>query len=265
MGEAGHQASGRSIILAVVLSGLGPGAGHVYVGRPFRGLALTALWIASNAAWTTQVATSYEAARLWAFPPLILLIAVLVDAGRLARRAIRPFPLGRLQRWWVYALIVVVTGFAVPTLLAKMLGRQVLLVTALDSGMEPRVAALDKVIVRPGVEGLTRGSVVALRHGDGSRLRRVVGLPGETVELRRGHVYVNAQPWLQDPARLLNAGHEALAAVTLGSDEYLALPDQRLPGATDGARIRTTDISGTARWVLIPTGFDPLRVGEAIR
>jgi signal peptidase I len=39
-----------------------------------------------------------------------------------------------------------------------------------------------------------RGDIVLARHGDEMIVKRVVGLPGEEVALRQGHLYVNGSP-----------------------------------------------------------------------
>lgn len=253
------------MLLAVVLSGLGPGAGHVYAGHARRGLALTLLWIVANLAWLPHVTASWTAARIWGVPPLLLLLGLIADSGRLARRAPRPLALGPLQRWWCYAFIVLVTGFVVPAALTRDLARRADIITARDEFMAPRVQELDRVVIRRGPEGIARGSVVALRGEVAPILRRVVGLPGDSVELRAGRVLVNSRPWLQDPARLISVGRESAPAVRVGEGEVFVLPDQRLPGAVDARPRRAADILGSACWILVPAGLDPLRVGEAVR
>lgn len=70
-----------------------------------------------------------------------------------------------------------------------------------------------------------RGDValVEVPGRDGTYLKRVIGLPGETVELRGGATYVNGQK-LEEP--YVTSTAEDYAA-TLGEDEYFVLGDNR--------------------------------------
>ena len=80
---------------------------------------------------------------------------------------------------------------------------------------------------------LERGDVVLLDDGQGDyAVKRIVGLPGETVQLWRGHVFINqemlVEPYLPKhvytyPAEPLRRG----AIFVLGEDQYFVLGDNR--------------------------------------
>lgn len=257
----------RSILLAVVLSGLGPGAGHLYVGRARRGALLVLLWIGSTLAWTTQVAVSWSAARFWAFPWILALLALLVDSGSQARRAPRPFHPGPLQRWWLYALVIVVIGHAVPAGIAAALGKQVGLVTVPfdDESMLPRILPLDRIVYERRISDLAAGDVVVVAGRDGEMLRRVVGLPGQRVETRLGRVVVDGQRWIHDPARLSGGSRLRIPEELVAPGDLLVLSDRRDPSEAASWRIARSAILGRARWLLLPGDLDPLRAGEPVR
>lgn len=75
--------------------------------------------------------------------------------------------------------------------------------------MEPQIRSGEYVLIntfayRFGAPG--RGEVVAFRHEDDTRavfIKRVVGLPGDSIRIDRGTVYVNGtkldEPYVQDP------------------------------------------------------------------
>jgi len=72
--------------------------------------------------------------------------------------------------------------------------------------MEPSLQAGDFVLGLKRPENLARGSIVVLRApSDGHRLhiKRVVGLPGDVVEIRQGRLFRNGaavhEPWVRDP------------------------------------------------------------------
>lgn len=56
-------------------------------------------------------------------------------------------------------------------------------------------------------------------------VKRVIGLPGETVELRRGIVYVNNEP-LPEPFPH-DLGYQSTVAITLGPLSYFVMGDNR--------------------------------------
>ncbi len=78
-----------------------------------------------------------------------------------------------------------------------------------------------------------RGDVVVFHFpGDPSRdfVKRVVGLPGDTVEIRRGTVYVNGTP-LEEPYAQASP-RSAMSATKLGPRQYFVLGDNR-PNSND--------------------------------
>jgi signal peptidase I len=73
----------------------------------------------------------------------------------------------------------------------------------------------------------SRGDVVAIRMA-GRRVmlvKRIVGLPGERVEIHMGVVMINGQP-LVEPTVVYKAPWN-VSPVTLGADEYFVIGDNR--------------------------------------
>jgi signal peptidase I len=73
-----------------------------------------------------------------------------------------------------------------------------------------------------------RGDIVVFRFPrDPNRdfIKRVIGLPGETVQVRRGQVFIDGQP-LDEPYRPRMGSYDA-GPVTLGPDEVYVLGDNR--------------------------------------
>lgn len=73
-----------------------------------------------------------------------------------------------------------------------------------------------------------RGDIVVFRFPrDPSRdfIKRVIGLPGETVEVRRGQVFIDSQP-LAEPYRPHLGSYDA-SPTTLGPNEVYVLGDNR--------------------------------------
>lgn len=67
--------------------------------------------------------------------------------------------------------------------------------------------------------------VIAMPDMEEMLVKRVIGLPGETVEVRNGVVYVNSEP-LPEPFPH-ELGHESRAPITLGPLNYYVMGDNR--------------------------------------
>jgi len=79
------------------------------------------------------------------------------------------------------------------------------------SSMEPNLHTDQRLVVEKvsyRLHGPRRGDVVVLRmpdHGPELLIKRIIGLPGETVEIRNGTVYINHQP-LDEPYLVRRTG-----------------------------------------------------------
>jgi signal peptidase I len=99
------------------------------------------------------------------------------------------------------------------------------------SAMLPTLASGDRILVRKRFGTLKRGDIVVFRYPldpSMSYLKRVVGLPGESIEIRRGRVLVNGAP-IEEPYLdpQLNLDPSDLAPVRLSDKSYFVLGDNR--------------------------------------
>ncbi|GEM_PF-488835 len=97
--------------------------------------------------------------------------------------------------------------------------------------MEPNFIQGQYLIVNKAVYWFrepARGEVIVFRFSENPRrdyIKRVIGLPGETVEVQNGKVYINGQP-LEEPWPL-KPGFYSKGPITLGPNEYYVLGDNR--------------------------------------
>ena len=147
--------------------------------------------------------------------------------------------------------------------------------TCVGQAMEPSVNSGDQVLVNRFLYSLTapkRGDVIVFKPNGNVNshyyMRRVIGTPGDTVQVQEGFVYVNGE--------LLETGignekmeFAGLAEeeITLGKDEYFVLGDSR--DAREDSRnadignIRRRDIYGKAWFVYYPwENFGPIPKGR---
>lgn len=106
-----------------------------------------------------------------------------------------------------------------------------------------------------------RGDIVVIkmanRHSD-PLIKRVVGLPGETIEIRDGHVYINGQVLTESYLEQLTYGN--VGPTVIGPEYIFVLGDNR--GASNDSRsfgeVKISSIIGHAwfrYWPLDELGF----------
>ncbi len=92
---------------------------------------------------------------------------------------------------------------------------------------------------------LERGDIVTVEHTDPMHpetllIKRIIGLPGETVEIKDGHVYINGElleeSYLDDSLETTIDPRYDQASVTLAKDQYFIMGDNR-PVSKDSRRI----------------------------
>lgn len=108
-------------------------------------------------------------------------------------------------------------------------------ITMQESSMEPTLETGERFFVNKLIYKFTgpdRGDIIAFTK-DGSddapiHIKRVIGLPGETVEIKDGVIYIDGEEYKEkgDLPQITNPGL-AENSVTLGNDEYFVLGDNR--------------------------------------
>jgi signal peptidase I len=280
-----------------------PGLGQLYAGAPARGAGiLLAVGLAVPIAARLALAGP---ARLLCFVALLGLVAAVglyvcsaVSALRLARK---PGPARQpWQRWGVYALYVVAGYlFVLSPLTARARGELLETFVVPSASMTPgilpgdRILA-DKTVGSVGGAKLWRGALaIFVNPNDRTSIfiKRVVGLPGDKIELGRGRLVVNGRdvgvdepPSLElgdrgdyevlwPPATATPAGPAAEPPLTLvvPAGQVFVLGDNR-GAAYDSRRFGTVplyDVKGIARQIWFSShagaGVRWGRVGKLLR
>ncbi len=107
--------------------------------------------------------------------------------------------------------------------------------------MEPTFHDSERLLISkfaPRFEELERGDIVIFQHGDDEKrlIKRVIGLPGDEVEIRGGFVHVNGkrldEPYLEDSDRDPTSNY---GPRIVPPDHYFVLGDNR-PTSNDSRR-----------------------------
>lgn len=151
-------------------------------------------------------------------------------------------------------ILAVCLGFAARERLATS-------VRVAGSSMEDTLCSGDAVLVLRLYEEPKRGDVVqcSFPGRDGTYVKRVIGLPGETVDFRDGALHIDGRV-ISEP--YVSSHTEDFHAV-LGADDYLVLGDNRAESydsrAEDMGCISARNLLGRVCWILWPLNrFGPV-------
>ncbi len=195
----------RSTLLAVLLSAAATGLGHIYCGRLLKGLIL---FFASFVFAPVIVVAAQNANSAFMLVvvagSVMLLVGVffyaLVDAGLLARRLRQGYQPKEYNRWYIYLLFIVV-ALSYPTNLASSVRDHLLQAFKIPApSMAPAILKGDRILLNKAIYKIKaprRGDVVVFIYPDDRRLfyiKRIVAMPGDSVEIRGNKILVNDQP-----------------------------------------------------------------------
>jgi len=270
----------RKPVLAALSSFLVPGLGQLYNGQPRKALLLYFLsWSGYLLYSLSRLALSLSGLVGLLCLDLILLAVILVDAWRSARRRDQ-FEPRKYNRWYVYCLVIVVNMFVVrPVVKTFLLPRPIQPYMIPAASMLPTIEPGDRLVVhlnsykekRPG-----RGDIVVFSYPpDPSTdfIKRIIGLPGETIEIRDKKVLVNGReiddPWgvHEDPSASPGdfETRDNFGPVEVPPGSYFVLGDNRTRshdsrfwGFVEGSAIR-----GKALYIF--WAGDKSRIGKQIR
>jgi signal peptidase I len=229
----------RSRAVAAILSLIAPGAGHVYAGRPRRGLLVFIVLVALQFALpfgSYAVPPRFLAVMIAANVVALLTIAIYVFGMIDAARSVRYGGRGR----WIAVLGTVVGVWVVSIALSGVVRAALSYLpwrtfTVPSSSMVPTLRVSEWFLADTryyGSHAPTRGDVALYRVSQMAGtifVKRIVGLAGDTVEFRGGRAVVNGamldEPYIQagDPHFIYNN----TAPVTVPAGQVFVVGDNR--------------------------------------
>ena len=130
--------------------------------------------------------------------------------------------------WSVEIAIVLVMAFV----LVYFVG---LRTSVVGSSMSDTLEAGDEILVNRFVYKVTapkRGDVIVFLPNGNKKshyyVKRVIGVPGDTIQIKNGILYVNGEEYKETPERdKMDEAGPAKEEITVGEDEYFVLGDNR--------------------------------------
>jgi signal peptidase I len=193
--------SRRRSWLAGLLNVQTPGLGNVYAGRPIRGLILylfalfAGLLLLLTMTWAPRrlnvLAFLCGAVSVWVF--------LIIDGVQCAKAAKSDYALARYNRWYIYILIAVSLAFLNDALVGLYRAHVGQAARIQGPAMKPALLVGDHLMIDKSAYWFSspkRGDIVSYQNVEDEvkYVTRIVGMPGETIEIRERVVFINGNP-----------------------------------------------------------------------
>jgi signal peptidase I len=240
--------SRRKPWIAGLLSGLQPGLGQLYNGEVKKAIVLALLpflVVGPVLAGLLIYAPLHPPYNV--ILPVLLVVSVLVaivrDATRVARQKGDSYQPKSYNKWYVYFILVLLGMFILQPFAADLIKQVVTSFKLPSNSLAPTLVSGDHVLIDTSIswngKGLQRGDIIVFRFPEDETkkfVKRVIGLPGETIHIRNKLVYVNevaiddsAYTQRVDPG-VLDAQtnpRDNIGPVSIPEDSYFVLGDNR--------------------------------------
>ncbi|MBB5353880.1 signal peptidase I [Haloferula luteola] len=236
--------SPRNPSTAANLSLFLPGLGQIYCGAFLRGMTHLCLFAAIVTAITLLVGL-----RMTSLVPLLLGLTIPIallslgsgwDARRLALSCRTDYRLKDYNRVWTYASLTCLTGVLAIGLAFSLRENYLHLFVMSGDSMSPTFKEGEMILVRKDAfrdrDPIRNELVAFLNPADrkNTLVKRVVGLPGETFEMRDGQVWIDGAPL--ENAATVATDHATIGPVVIPPNHCYVLGDHR-QGSEDSRQI----------------------------
>lgn len=234
--------------LAGLMSVLLPGFGQLYNGQPTKALLLAMFaflvggLLVSGLMLYTPLHPPYNVA-LPMLVALAVLVAIVRDAMRTARQQGDRYELTSSNKWYAYVSFAILCAFVLQPTGSKLIRYMTQAFRIPAGSMAPTLLIGDQVLIDKSISWngavLQRGDIVVFKFPEDETkefIKRIIGLPGETILIRNKTVYVNDQPlddvtYTQriDPGIIDGAinPRDNFGPVTVPDEAYFVMGDNR--------------------------------------
>ncbi len=266
----------RKPLVALLLS-VCPGLGQHYAGHLGRGILLyIALIVASWLAAIAFMSVGSKLSIVFLCVPFVGAALIAFDAWNCARRQSPDYRRQWFNRLWIYAGVFLTLLFTVNPLMDLLVGRHVVRAFFMtSSSMAPAILDRDIVLVNK-LSFPQRGEIALVQFGEskpGAKLtrliddqfiKRVIAVPGDTLQIRGDTVWVNGQK-IEEPyanfsgmLRFSSAEGSSYGPTTLPPDAWFVMGDNRNESIDSRLLgfIRKEQIGGTVTKVFWSWNFE---------
>ncbi len=210
----------RNPWIAAILTFPAPGLGQLYCGDLRRALILASFALLLNPVLLMVLIKSgfgVKSIVLCQIVEWIVGLVILVDAWLLAKRSSPDYRLKEVNRtgiYWMFAVFTLLGGVSAGLGSAFFVKDIFQAYKIPTSSMSPTLNPGDQLMVRKGVflkEDPFRGDVVvfpAPENRERTYIKRVIGLPGDTVEMKDGALWINGKALLEKEGKEINGEAE---------------------------------------------------------
>ncbi len=195
-------AESRKTWLVIVYSLLMPGLGQVYNGQLQKGLVLFLLSSGFGLAITLfSLGLPFAVLAVFFLLTILVLILAIVDGIKTARKFKYNFQPKKYNRPVVYIAIYLVVGLGGDLLASTYIKHALVRAHKIPSGsMETTLLVGDHILIDRSLDSISRGDIVVFEFpsdADKDRprdfIKRVIGVPGDKIEIRDKQLLVNDQ------------------------------------------------------------------------
>lgn len=225
--------------LAMALTMCCPGLGQLYCGRAARGLMMFGSFALFGPLVVGMTFVATSTASLWLFMAgvlgyLIAAVWIALDAKRIAQQMSgQDYSLRDYNHLAVYVLLSL-SSMPYSIGLAFFLRANVMEAFVIPTrSMAPTLIPGDRILTNKlGISTRTfsRGDVVVFRNPENRRqnfVKRIAGLPGDTIEIKEGKLFINGESLHRDPDGAASNPIPKASTQTVPAGSYFVLGDNR--------------------------------------
>jgi signal peptidase I len=225
--------------IAALLTILTTGLGHLYSGKPRRGIMLFV--IGQFLFFVFAVAVNVITPNVYFVLPAIAVgIAFIVfcvgDVISIAKRNKENYKLAKYNRWFIYVSYVIVASLALNIYTSFIINPYFIQAFKMPTGsMEPTMLIRDHFLVGKLIYKTTepkRNDIIIFkypRNPESAMVKRLVGEPGDKLEIIERTVYINGKPLKEEYAHYIDpsSAGQHYGPVNVPPRQYFVLGDNR--------------------------------------
>jgi signal peptidase I len=225
--------------IAALLTIFVTGLGHLYSGKPVRGMILFV--ISQFLFFVFAIAVNLITPNVFFVLPAVIvgmafIVFCVVDALSIAKKKRGNYEPTKCNRWFVYVGYILIALLLANTYSSFVIVPHFIQAYKMPSGsMEPTLLIGDHLLAGKLLINRTapkRGDIIIFKYPknpESAMVKRLIGEPGEKVEIRERAVYINNKPLKEDYVQYIDpsSADQSYGPITVPPESYFVLGDNR--------------------------------------